>query len=249
MFGTNPIAKRRDAEYGFIVHSIFYTIQGEGPYAGQPAIFVRLTGCNLRCYFCDTEFDSVATPMTSGELMARVLHMARDHDCRLVVLTGGEPLLQPVKMLIDYESHLPLSQSLRWQIETAGSVWPVGGLTDSRTGAYQRLTIVVSPKTPNVVPALTSSLTYDVYWKYIVRADDDRDDNGFPLASTQLRGKMSPIFVPALHRQLRGRIFMQACDERDDPATTLRNQYAARDLALKHGYRLSVQLHKIVDVP
>ena len=59
MFGKNPIRKAifDNADF-YEVQEIFLTIQGEGPYAGTPAIFIRLGGCNLACNFCDTEFES-----------------------------------------------------------------------------------------------------------------------------------------------------------------------------------------------
>ena len=49
MFGKNEIAKARSVEDGYLVHSMFHTLQGEGPFAGHPALFVRFAGCNLRC--------------------------------------------------------------------------------------------------------------------------------------------------------------------------------------------------------
>src|ERR1035437_6012166 len=78
-----------------IVHSIFYTIQGEGPHAGEPAVFVRLTGCNLRCYFCDTDFEK-GDALSIEAVVAAVMASADPQVCKLVVLTGGEPLRQQI---------------------------------------------------------------------------------------------------------------------------------------------------------
>ncbi len=74
-----------------VVNEIFYSIQGESSYAGLPCIFVRLTGCNLRCTYCDTRyaFDQ-GRPMT----LEQIEHQLRLHRCSLVEITGGEPLLQ-----------------------------------------------------------------------------------------------------------------------------------------------------------
>ncbi len=74
------------------VHEIFYSIQGEGTRAGWPCVFVRLTGCHLRCTYCDTEeaFYS-GTWMSLNEVLERVC----TYGCPFVLLTGGEPLLQP----------------------------------------------------------------------------------------------------------------------------------------------------------
>jgi len=75
-----------------IVNEIFYSIQGESTYAGLPCVFVRLTGCNRRCLWCDTRFAyTEGTPMELDQIIGRI----RSYDCPLVEITGGEPLLQP----------------------------------------------------------------------------------------------------------------------------------------------------------
>lgn len=73
------------------VAEIFHSIQGESTYAGLPCTFVRLTGCNLRCVWCDTEY-----AFYGGERMSieQVLGQVRAFGGRLVEITGGEPLLQ-----------------------------------------------------------------------------------------------------------------------------------------------------------
>ncbi len=73
------------------VSEIFYSIQGESSYAGWPCVFVRLTGCNLRCSYCDTRY-----AYEGGEELsvAGVIDRVRDYVCPLVEITGGEPLLQ-----------------------------------------------------------------------------------------------------------------------------------------------------------
>ena len=79
----------------YLVKEIFGpTIQGEGNHAGRACLFLRLAGCNLRCSFCDTDFDKRgATRMGADEICAQLL--ARDrHGARRVVVTGGEPTLQ-----------------------------------------------------------------------------------------------------------------------------------------------------------
>ena len=74
------------------VNEIFHSIQGESTRAGEPCVFVRLTGCNLRCVWCDTAYAfHEGREMTIEQVLARVA----DFGCRLVELTGGEPLLQP----------------------------------------------------------------------------------------------------------------------------------------------------------
>ncbi len=73
------------------VNEIFYSVQGESTYAGWPCVFVRLTGCDLRCTWCDTEH---AFHEGLRQDVARVLEVVEAHGCPLVQVTGGEPLLQ-----------------------------------------------------------------------------------------------------------------------------------------------------------
>ena len=73
------------------INEIFYSIQGESTFAGQPCVFVRLTGCDLRCTYCDTEYAFYEGKRRSlDEIVAAV----EKHPCKLVEVTGGEPLLQ-----------------------------------------------------------------------------------------------------------------------------------------------------------
>ena len=74
------------------VHEIFHSIQGESTYAGRPCVFVRLTGCQMRCVWCDTEYAFYEGRwMTLEALLSEVAGFG----CPLVEVTGGEPLLQP----------------------------------------------------------------------------------------------------------------------------------------------------------
>lgn len=87
----------------FRVNNIFYSLQGEGRNTGRAAVFVRFAGCNLRCPFCDTEFDSY-TEMTTEEILAKVasFHLPPPTShLPLVVLTGGEPTLQVDEPFVD----------------------------------------------------------------------------------------------------------------------------------------------------
>lgn len=100
------------------IAELFYSLQGEGSLLGVPSVFVRSTGCNLRCSWCDTPYTSwqpEGDEIPLDDLIARVLA----YPARHAVLTGGEPMIQP--------QLVPLSQALRqagWHItiETAGTV-------------------------------------------------------------------------------------------------------------------------------
>ena len=81
-----------------VITEIFKSIQGEGTRAGLPCIFIRLTGCNLRCIWCDTAYAfHGGTKYSADEIVDRVHSLAGDPltATRLVEITGGEPLLQP----------------------------------------------------------------------------------------------------------------------------------------------------------
>lgn len=78
------------------VNEIFYSLQGEGYFTGTPSVFIRMSGCNRACPFCDTDFAS-HTLMSAAEIVAE----ASRHEARHAVLTGGEPLLQLDAPLID----------------------------------------------------------------------------------------------------------------------------------------------------
>ena len=73
------------------INEIFYSIQGESSYNGMPCVFIRLTYCNLRCSYCDTE-DSFyeGSDMSIQDIIKKV----KTYDCQLIEITGGEPLLQ-----------------------------------------------------------------------------------------------------------------------------------------------------------
>lgn len=73
------------------INEIFYSLQGEGHWSGTPVVFIRFSGCNLRCPFCDTDF-SASRPMDIESILTEVRNLSA--DCRRIVVTGGEPSLQ-----------------------------------------------------------------------------------------------------------------------------------------------------------
>lgn len=73
------------------INEIFYSIQGESSNAGRPCVFVRLSGCDLRCVYCDTQYAyDEGQKMTLADIMEKV----SSYNCNLIEITGGEPLLQ-----------------------------------------------------------------------------------------------------------------------------------------------------------
>jgi len=98
------------------ITEIFHSIQGESSHAGRPCVFVRLTGCNLRCRWCDSEYT-----FTGGEKMSidDVIARVRSYGCDLVEVTGGEPLAQ--KEGFDLIGRL-CDEGFEVLIETSGSI-------------------------------------------------------------------------------------------------------------------------------
>jgi organic radical activating enzyme len=84
------------------INEVFYTLQGEGAHSGIPAVFVRFSGCNLRCPWCDTEFAEF-TEMSADEIVREALSIydIPNERRKMLVLTGGEPSLQVDTPLID----------------------------------------------------------------------------------------------------------------------------------------------------
>lgn len=84
-------------EKTLMVNEIFYSVQGESSHAGKPCVFIRLTYCNLRCSYCDTEY---AFYEGSPHSVETILQKVDAYHCPTVEVTGGEPLLQPAVFLL-----------------------------------------------------------------------------------------------------------------------------------------------------
>ena len=98
------------------INEIFYSIQGESSFNGMPCIFIRLTYCNLRCSYCDTEY-----AFYEGQDMSiqDIIHEIQRYDCKLVEVTGGEPLMQ--EECINLMKTL-LNKNYQVMLETGGSL-------------------------------------------------------------------------------------------------------------------------------
>jgi len=101
------------------ISEIFYSIQGEGMLTGVPSVFVRTSGCNLRCVWCDTPYTSW-TPEGNEMSMEEILACVRSHPAKHAVVTGGEPMIAPdIVRLTERIRHLGLHVT----VETAGTVY------------------------------------------------------------------------------------------------------------------------------
>ena len=101
------------------IAEIFYSVQGEGVFTGMPSVFVRTSGCNLRCTWCDTPYTSWS-PEGAEMSVTDIAADVKRHPCRHVVVTGGEPMIQPA--VVELTNALR-DAGLHITIETAGTVW------------------------------------------------------------------------------------------------------------------------------
>lgn len=200
MFGTNEIIGKKffkdAARDSLFVTSMFFTLQGEGPYAGMPALFIRLAKCNLDCSFCDTFFDD-GDWMTYDEIELKMIETIDDfwdaqgvetppwavnpkmvgpiHPGVVLVMTGGEPLLQD-----------NITQFMREQLFNFKAVQvESNGIPDTEVPA--KVTLVCSPKciekngkpVKYLAPSKTILNRADCL-KFVMTADVDSPYNTIP---------------------------------------------------------------------
>jgi 7-carboxy-7-deazaguanine synthase len=151
------------------VNEVFYSVQGEGLHVGQASAFVRFSGCNLNCEFCDTNH-AAYTEMTEEQIVEVVRKVGG--RCRWVVLTGGEPFIQPVGRLIG----ILRGVGYRVQVETNGTV-PLPGMDETGpqglpTGAEAAWPdhLTLSPKEVPPQPGLVALATEI---KVVIRDEKD----------------------------------------------------------------------------
>ena len=216
------------------------TIQGEGRNAGRPCFFIRLSGCNLwpdeskpsfTCPWCDTPQLHRSVELTAKEVRTALSVLASNAGVAVkdlgkfgLVITGGEPLLQ-----LDNEFLWEVSHPFSWvDIETNGTVAPKFDFTVFRREEGFNINISCSPKT-HVLK---------------VRAD------WYKVLIPAKKGLLEYV----LAHDPGAVIYLQPVEDRSaDPSErekrTKENLQAAVDLSLREGYRLSVQLHKILSLP
>lgn len=269
MFGTNEITGQKsfkDAPMNSLqVVSIFYTIQGEGPLSGRPAVFVRLAKCNLACSFCDTAFDN-GTWMTFDEIeekawaaIDQVTKAGMGFPGPALVITGGEPTLQPNL------SGFLLGQSGKWpdiQVESNGLIerlLPLGTI------------LVVSPKCTEPMLPPRGSLKRGHYLKplpaQLMRADclkfvvDANPLNAYHTppdwAYQWMHEQEKPVYISPMNAYQEGKPVQLLREGKGAPpsiwtpglldrARNEANHAHAADLCMKYGYRLSLQTHLYV---
>lgn len=231
------------------VHSIFNTIQGEGPYVGTPACFIRLAGCNLQCPQCDTEYTKGVETLSANHVAQFV---GRTFAHELVVITGGEPFRQNIYPMICGLWDL----GKRVQIETNGTLDVQG----EKQWLYRAccsgdLTIVCSPKTGKISSDVFGLLMPNGVYKYVAIADDISATDGLPVIA------LGHPCHPQLARPPQGwepsRVFLAPAnyvsegDSLKDVAgrlAYLKNQDACVKSCQRFGYRLSLQTHKYIGV-
>jgi 7-carboxy-7-deazaguanine synthase len=222
MFGKNKILKAQNHDgLNLDVQEIFPTLQGEGPFVGYPSVFIRLGGCNLACAFCDTEFESYKN-ISLKNIIEEVLNLAKNSSGeivrKLIVITGGEPLRQPIERLC--EELIKLGFDV--QIETNGTIY---------RELPKEVKIICSPKTSNgkyhqIRPDLL--LRVDAF-KFIISENQKEYLDVAEVGQAEFK-------IP---------IYIQPMDEYDDVKNQRNLEYVV-NLAQENGYILSLQTHKII---
>lgn len=234
-----PIEKKDPEQSGktLDIHSIFYTIQGEGPFVGKPAVFIRLAGCNLRCPGCDTDYTTLRSTMTIEQIVEEVTKHPRPANplySPLVVITGGEPFRQQLFPLVD----LLDEHEYQVQIETNGTIEIPVKVSDLAM-------IVCSPKTGKV-----ASPDRVHFWKYVMHHAGIDPTDGLPILA------LDHSSIPRVARPSRSgvahypmdMVYLQPMDCLDDAANK-KNLEACIQSCLKYGYTLGIQTHKIINMP
>lgn len=228
------------------VHSIFHTVQGEGPFCGRPAVFVRLTGCNLQCPMCDTEYTSTRDELTADQVVSAVWS-TEIQDGGLVVITGGEPFRQP-KALTQLVFAL-IDAGYTIQIETNGTLPVPRGIAEfckryvDNSRPAGGLYIVCSPKTGNVQDSVRDRACC---YKYVITHDAVNVDDGLPTTALGHRAEPQLARPPYdRHGVPQVPVYVQPADHQNKVVNDL-NVAAAVQSALQFGHTVQLQIHKFM---
>jgi organic radical activating enzyme len=208
------------------IHSIFHTIQGEGPHVGRPAVFIRLAGCNLQCPACDTEYTQGRDVLPVQDVVEVVRRMAHPSKA-MVVLTGGEPFRQNLSQLVQrlHDSGYDI------QIETNGTRAP-------EDFPYALVDIVCSPKAGRVNPGLYKYITA---YKYVINHQHVDKEDGLPTRA------LDGVRPARPHAEFTGMVYVNPQDDKDPLINTF-NQNATIHVAMRHGYTFGLQVHKLINM-
>jgi len=218
MFGTNPKLAPEKSNGDFLqIVSIFHTIQAEGPYAGWPAIFIRLGGCNLSCNFCDTEFDIY----TKVALKDIIEELSKYPNTSLVVITGGEPFRQSIGPLC----RQCIDLGYKVQIESNGTIY---------REVPQEVEVVCSPKRLGGGRFHIANRMYPHIKAF-----------KFLVSTTRPFYNTIPNIVPMA---LKDMVYIQPMDEMDKKLNADNINLAVR-IVMESGYKLSLQIHKMIGLP
>lgn len=218
------------------VHSIFYTIQGEGPFCGKPALFIRLAGCVIQCPGCDTDYTSRRKHYHVQDLIA---HCQRTmYKGGLIVITGGEPFRQDLSLFIPELT----KRGFIVQVETNGMVPPSQGVHFS-TDLHQpqgKAYIVCSPKDKVINEQILRACCC---LKYVMGAEDVGEDG---LPNTVLGRRLKGIIArpPSWFQRP---IYLQPMDEKDEEKNA-RNIHTCIQSCMEKGYTLQLQIHKYLNL-
>lgn len=224
-----PIAAKYEPSGIVQIHSIFPTIQGEGPFCGERALFFRLHGCNLRCPGCDTDYTSTILQVAPHFMATK----ARELDWQpgaLVVITGGEPFRQNIGPAVI----ALLEAGYRVQVETNGVLAPEGIPWE-----HPRFTVVCSPKTSRIHETIMQEA---IAFKYVLQHGQVSDDDGLPTRA--LMHAASPRVARPPEGAL---VFVQPMDEGEPEANALNLDAAIRS-TMTFGHRLQIQVHKHINM-
>lgn len=208
------------------IQEIFTSIQGEGKYVGLPSLFIRTSGCNLNCPFCDTDHTSARRMISEPALMKIITKLLNGTKIKHIVITGGEPMINlPNDRLIK----LLMDRGMTVQIETNGTCIP-SWLEHLHIYTSPNLWITCSPK----LGMNSSILRIADEFKILV----DHERIHFPIA---LHSTLSSLAATR-------RVNFQPITT-SDKRTTQRNLRAAITAAENHPHTyVSVQLHKLLNL-
>ena len=222
-----------DPEAGLRLTEIFYSLQGEALTSGLPTIFVRLTGCPLRCVYCDTEY-----AFTGGERQSleTIIETIKSYPCKRICLTGGEPLAQP--NAIELMKRL-LSDGYEISLETAGAL-----TVANVPKAVSKVMDLKTPSSGEVDKNLWSNLDYLTQHdqiKFVIMNRTDYDWAKTKLSEHKLNELVDTVWFSPMFN-----VAEDIDDEVSPDVPVLARELAEWMLADALPVRFQLQLHKII---